>query len=148
MKENELRPPQGAKHNRKRVGRGVGSGHGTYSCRGLKGQNSRSGGGVHPLFEGGQNPLVKRLPYKRGFNNIFRVEYTVVNVDRLNVFPEGTEVTPEQMVSAGIIKNLRKPVKILGEGDLSHQINVKANKFSQTAKSKIEALGGRAEVIA
>ncbi len=148
MKENELRPPQGAKHKRKRVGRGVGSGHGTYSCRGLKGQNSRSGGGVHPLFEGGQNPLVKRLPYKRGFNNIFRVEYTVVNLERLNVFPEGTEITPEQMVSAGIIKNLRKPVKILGEGDLSHQITVKANKFSQTAKSKIEALGGKAEVIA
>ena len=148
MKENELRPPQGAKHKRKRVGRGVGSGHGTYSCRGLKGQNSRSGGGVHPLFEGGQNPLVKRLPYKRGFNNIFRVEYTVVNLERLNVFPEGTKITPEQMVSAGIIKNLRKPVKILGEGDLSHQITVKANKFTQAAKSKIEALGGKAEVIA
>ena len=92
--------------------------------------------------------MVKRLPYKRGFNNIFRVEYTVVNLERLNVFPEGTEITPEQMVSTGIIKNLRKPVKILGEGDLSHQITVKANKFSQTAKIKIEALGGKAEVIA
>lgn len=138
----------GAKHSRKRVGRGVGSGHGTYSCRGLKGQNSRSGGGVHPLFEGGQNPLSKRLPYKRGFNNIFRTEYSVVNVDRLNIFPEGTEVTPETMVSAGIIKGLKKPVKVLGEGELSQKLVVKANKFSETAKSKIEATGGTVEVIA
>lgn len=148
MKQNELRPPMGAKHSRKRVGRGVGSGHGTYSCRGLKGQNSRSGGGVHPLFEGGQNPLSKRLPYKRGFNNIFRTEYSVVNVDRLNIFPEGTEVTPETMVSAGIIKGLKKPVKVLGEGELSQKLVVKANKFSETAKSKIEATGGTVEVIA
>ncbi len=148
MKQNELRPPEGSKHSRKRIGRGVGSGHGTYSCRGLKGQNSRSGGGVHPLFEGGQNPLVKRLPYKRGFNNIFRVEYSVVNLDRLNIFPEGTEVTPEAMVSAGIIKGLKKPVKVLGDGDLNHKLAVKANKFSQSARNKIESLGGTAEVIA
>ena len=148
MKQNELRPPKGSKHNRKRIGRGVGSGHGTYSCRGLKGQNSRSGGGVHPLFEGGQNPLVKRLPYKRGFNNIFRVEYAVVNLDRLDAFPDDTEVTPESLVAAGIIKGLQKPVKILGSGELTHKLVVKANKFSQTAKDKIEASGGRAEVIA
>jgi len=148
LKQNELRPPEGSKHNRKRIGRGVGSGHGTYSCRGLKGQNSRSGGGVHPLFEGGQNPLVKRLPYKRGFNNIFRVEYAVVNLDRLNIFPEGTEVTPEAMVSAGIIKGIKKPVKVLGDGDLNHKLMVKANKFSQAARDKIESLGGTAEVIA
>ncbi|MFC2028096.1 50S ribosomal protein L15 [Chloroflexota bacterium] len=148
MKQNELRPPEGSKHNRKRVGRGIGSGHGTYSCRGLKGQNSRSGGGVHPLFEGGQNPLVKRLPYKRGFNNVFRVEYAVVNLDRLNIFPEGTEVTPEAMVSAGIIKGLKKPVKVLGDGELNQKLVVKANKFSQTARTKIESLGGTAEVIA
>ena len=148
MKQNELHPPKGSKHSRKRIGRGVGSGHGTYSCRGLKGQNSRSGGGVHPLFEGGQNPLVKRLPYKRGFNNIFRVEYAVVNLDRLNVFPEGTEVTPEVMVSAGIIKGLKKPVKVLGDGELSQKLVIKAHKFSQTAKTKIESLGGIAEVIA
>ncbi|NQT73505.1 MAG: 50S ribosomal protein L15 [Chloroflexi bacterium] len=148
MKQNELRPPKGSKHNRKRIGRGVGSGHGTYSCRGLKGQNSRSGGGVHPLFEGGQNPLVKRLPYKRGFNNVFRVEYDVVNLDRLNIFPEGTEVTPEAMVSAGIIKGLKKPVKVLGDGELNQKLVVKANKFSQTARTKIESLGGTAEVIA
>ncbi len=147
MKQNELKPPVGAKHKRKRVGRGVGSGHGTYSCRGLKGQNSRSGGGVHPLFEGGQNPLVKRLPYKRGFNNIFRTEYAIVNLDRLNVFPEGSEVTPEDMVSVGIIKGLRKPVKILGNGDISHRIMVKANKFSEIARKKIEEAGGSVEVI-
>lgn len=148
MKQNELRPPKGSKHDRKRIGRGVGSGHGTYSCRGLKGQNSRSGGGVHPLFEGGQNPLVKRLPYKRGFNNIFRVEYAVVNLDRLNIFQEGTEVTPEDMVSAGIIKGTKKPVKVLGDGELNHKLAIKANKFSQSATNKIESLGGTAEVIA
>ena len=137
----------GSKHKRKRVGRGVGSGHGTYSCRGLKGQKSRSGGGVHPLFEGGQNPLVKRLPYKRGFTNIFRTEYAIVNLDRLNIFPEGAEVTPEEMVSAGIVKGLKKPIKILGEGELEQRLVVKANKFSETARNKIEAVGGRAEVI-
>lgn len=148
MKQNELSPAKGSKHARKRIGRGVGSGHGTYSCRGLKGQKSRSGGGVHPLFEGGQNPLVKRLPYKRGFNNIFRTEYAVVNIDRLSVFSEGTVVTPEEMVSAGIIKGLRKPVKILGDGELSVKLVIKANKFSKTAREKIEASGGTAEVIA
>ena len=147
MKHNELHTPVGSKHKRKRVGRGVGSGHGTYSCRGLKGQKSRSGGGVHPLFEGGQNPLVKRLPYKRGFTNIFRTEYAIVNLDRLNIFPEGAEVTPEEMVSAGIVKGLKKPIKILGEGELEQRLVVKANKFSETARNKIEAVGGRAEVI-
>ncbi len=147
MKQNDLRPPVGAKHRRKRVGRGVGSGHGTYSCRGLKGQKSRSGGGVRPLFEGGQNPLVKRVPYKRGFTNIFRTEYAIVNIGRLNVFPEGVEVTPQELVSAGIVKGLKYPVKVLGQGELAHQLVVKANKFSQTARNKIEAAGGRAEVI-
>lgn len=148
MKANELRPPKGATHKRKKIGRGVGSGHGTYSCRGLKGQNSRSGGGVHPLFEGGQNPLVKRLPYKRGFNNKFRTEYYAVNLTRLNSFADGTEVTPETLISAGIIKNLHKPVKILGQGELTSKITIKANKFSKTATEKIEAAGGTAEVIA
>ncbi|MCL0041178.1 50S ribosomal protein L15 [Dehalococcoidia bacterium] len=147
MKQNELRPPAGSKHKRKRVGRGVGSGHGTYSCRGIKGQKSRSGGGVRPLFEGGQNPLVKRLPHKRGFTNIFRTEYAIVNVDRLNVFPEGAEVTPQELLSAGILKGLRDPIKILGQGELTHQLVVKAKKFSRAAKNKIESAGGRAEVI-
>ena len=148
MRQNDLRPAEGSKHKRKRVGRGVGSGHGVYSCRGLKGQNSRSGGGVHPLFAGGQNPLVKRLPYKRGFNNIFRVDYYTVNVDRLNIFPAGSEVTPQELKDAGIIKNLKKPVKILGNGEITNQLTVKANKFTQTAKQKIESTGGTAEVIA
>lgn len=148
MKQNELHPPVGSKHKRKRVGRGDGSGHGTYSCRGLKGQKSRSGGGVHPLFEGGQNPLVKRLPYKRGFNNVFRTEYAVVNLDRLSIFPDDAEVTPEDMVSAGIVKGLTKPIKILGNGELTHRMVVKAHKFSQAAKNKIEVAGGKAEVIA
>lgn len=147
MKQNELSPSEGSKHKRKRVGRGNGSGHGTYSCRGLKGQKSRSGGGVHPLFEGGQNPLVKRLPYKRGFTNIFKTEYAVVNVDKLSVFPEGAEVTPSDMVSAGIVKSLNKPIKVLGSGELAHRMVVKANKFSKSAKSKIEEAGGQAEVI-
>ncbi|MDY6911000.1 MAG: 50S ribosomal protein L15 [Chloroflexota bacterium] len=147
MKQNELQPPIGSNHKRKRVGRGVGSGHGVYSCRGLKGQNSRSGGGVHPLFEGGQNPLAKRLPYKRGFNNIFRIEYNVVNLSRLDMFPDGAEVTPDAMVSAGIIKGLKKPVKILGDGKIARKLVVKANKFSQVARDKIEAAGGTAEVI-
>ena len=146
MKENELRPPVRSK--RKRVGRGVGSGHGTYSCRGLKGQKSRSGGGVHPLFEGGQTPLVRRLPYKRGFTNIFRTEYAIVNLNRLNIFPNGTEVTPEKLASAGIIKGIKKPIKILGEGELAQELVVQANRFSKTAKDKIEAKGGKAEVIA
>lgn len=147
LKENELSPAPGSKRKRKRIGRGVGSGHGTYACRGLKGQKSRSGGGVHPLFEGGQNPLVKRLPYKRGFHNIFRTEYAVVNLTRLDSFAEGSEVTPELMVSAGIVKGLRKPIKILGDGEITRQLVVKANKFSQAARKKIEAAGGKAEVI-
>ena len=120
---------------------------GTYACRGLKGQKARSGGGVHPLFEGGQTPLVKRLPYKRGFVNAFRTEYAVVNLEKLNIFDNGTEVTPELMVSAGMVKGLKKPIKILGGGELSPKLVVRANKFSQAAKSKIEAAGGRVEEI-
>ncbi|MFA4835410.1 MAG: 50S ribosomal protein L15 [Dehalococcoidia bacterium] len=148
MKQNELHPSLGSTHKRKRVGRGDGSGHGTYSCRGIKGQKARSGGGVHPLFEGGQTPLVRRLPYKRGFNNIFRIEYAVVNVDSLSVFPDGSEVGPDDMVSAGIVKGLKRPIKILGNGTVAQKIVVKANKFSETARKKIEDAGGRAEEIA
>jgi len=103
---------------------------------------------VRPMFEGGQNPLVRRLPYKRGFNNVFRVEYAVVNISKLNVFADGTEITPEHLVSAGIIKGLQNPVKILGDGELSRRLVVKAHKFSLVAKDKIEALGGKAEVVA
>ena len=147
MRQNELNPRPGSKRNRKRIGRGVGSGHGTYSCRGSKGQKSRSGGGVSPRFEGGQTPLVKRLPSKRGFTNIFRTDYALVNLRRLEIFDQGTEVTPERLVAAGLVSSLKRPIKILGDGELQRPLVVKANKFSQAAKKKIEAAGGRAEEI-
>ena len=147
MKQNELSPAPGSKHKRKRVGRGDGSGHGTTSGRGNKGQKSRSGGGVSPRFEGGQNPLMKRLPRKRGFTNIFRIEYAAVNLDRLDVFGEDNEVTPEKLVAAGIVRSLGKPIKVLGNGEVKGRLTVKVNKFSQAARRKIEAAGGRAEEI-
>ena len=147
MRQNELSPVSGSKHSRKRVGRGDGSGHGTYSCRGLKGQKSRAGPGIALRFEGGQTPLVKRLPHKRGFTNIFKIYYTLVKLQRLEVFDQDTEVTPQMLFDAGLIPSLKKPVKILGEGELQRPLVVKANKFSGSAKSKIEAAGGRAEEI-
>ena len=147
MKQNELFPVPGSKKGRKRVGRGDGSGHGTYSGRGCKGQKSRSGGKTTRGFEGGQLPLIRRLPRKRGFVNIFRVEYSVVNIDKLNVFEAGSEVTPEKLVAAGVVKSLRRPVKILAEGDIDRPLVVRANKFSAAAKAKIEAAGGTVEEI-
>jgi large subunit ribosomal protein L15 len=145
VRQDLLSPATGSKKDRKRVGRGNGSGHGTYSGRGCKGQKARTGNNkVRPGFEGGQLPLIKRLPRKRGFNNIFRVEYEEVNLSRLNVFEAGSEVTSDKMVEAGIIKNTRKPVKVLSRGDLKHSITVKADKFSAAAKAKIEAAGGTA----
>ena len=143
MKQNELRPPRGAKHNRKFVGRGDGSGHGTYSGRGCKGQKSRAGGGVRPGFEGGQLPLIKRLPRKRGFTNIFKTEYNVVNIGKLAVFPAGSEVTPEELLRAGLINTTNHPTKILGAGNLRHPLLVSANKFSSSAEKKILAAGGK-----
>lgn len=147
MKQNELFPVPGSKKGRKRVGRGDGSGHGTYSGRGCKGQKSRSGGKTTRGFEGGQLPLIRRLPRKRGFVNIFRVEYSVVNIDKLSVFEAGSEVTPEKLVAAGVVKSLRRPVKILAEGDIDRPLVVRANKFSAAAKAKIEAAGGTVEEI-
>ena len=147
MEQIRLKPPIGAKHKKKRVGRGDGSGHGTYSCRGLKGQKSRSGPGIALRFEGGQTPLVKRLPHKRGFTNIFKIDYALVKLQRLEVFDENTEITPQTLLDAGLIRSLKKPVKILGDGELQHSLVVKANKFSESAKRKIEAAGGRAEEI-
>ncbi len=147
MRENELVPPRGSRHRSKRVGRGRGSGHGTYATRGLKGQKSRSGGGVHPLFEGGQTPLSMRLPKLRGFTNPFRREYAVVNLDRLGNFPEGDTVTPKKLVESRVVKNLKKPIKILGRGDLTYSLVVKAHKFSRTAEEKIRAAGGKVEEI-
>jgi len=145
MKQNELKPPAGAKHRTKRVGRGDGSGHGTYSGRGCKGQKSRSSGGVRLGFEGGQLPLIKRLPEKRGFTNIFKTEYNIVNVSRLAVFPPGTEVTPEKLIEAGLIKTLDRPTKILGNGDIDRPLVVKAHKFSSSAEKKIVTAGGKVE---
>jgi large subunit ribosomal protein L15 len=146
MKLHELTPAPGSRHSRKRLGRGPGSGLGKTSGRGHKGQWARSGGGVRPGFEGGQNPLFRRLP-KRGFTNIHRKEFAVVNVEELNRFEAGTEVTPELLVESGIVKNPRDGIKILGDGDLGVKLTVKANKFSQSAVEKIQAAGGKTEVI-
>jgi large subunit ribosomal protein L15 len=145
MKQNELGSPSGAKHEKKRIGRGDGSGHGTYSGRGCKGQKARSGGGVRLGFEGGQLPLIKRLPRKRGFTNVFKTEYNIVNVGKLAIFPPGTEVTPNELLQAGLIKSSGQPTKILGDGDIQHPLLVKANKFSSSAEKKIVAAGGKVE---
>jgi large subunit ribosomal protein L15 len=147
MKLHELKPAEGSRHTRKRVGRGIGSGLGKTSGRGHKGQNARSGGGVRPGFEGGQTPLYRRLP-KRGFTNApFKKEIVAVNVEKLNKFEAGTVVTPELLVEKKIIKNVKDGVKILGQGELQVALTVKANGFSASAKEKIEAAGGKAEVI-
>jgi len=113
----------------------------------LKGQKARTGYKVRPGFEGGQLPLIKRLPQKRGFFNIFRTEYAIVNVDKLNVFESGSEITPEKLLAAGLVKSLRQPIKILADGEVSQPFVVKANKFSAAAKAKIEAAGGKAEEV-
>ncbi len=148
MKLHDLKPAAGSVKKRKRRGRGDGSGRGTYAGRGRKGQNARSGGGKGPYFEGGQLPMVRRLPQLRGFTNIFRVEYQPVNVVRLaTLFEEGDEVTPQTLRAKGAIRTLRKPVKILGQGDLSFPLYVSAHSFSSTAREKIEAAGGSVEVI-
>ncbi len=147
MRQDELSPPPGSKKNRKRVGRGNGSGHGTYSGRGCKGQKSRSGYRMSRGFEGGQLPLIRRLPRKRGFTNIFRIEYSIVNIDKLNIFEAGSEVTPEKLVAAGVVKSLQHPIKILAEGNIEHSLVVRVNKFSTAAKAKIEAAGGKVEEV-
>jgi len=148
MMLEKLSPALGAKKKRKRVGRGDGSGHGTYSGRGCKGQKSRSGGNkMRPGFEGGQMPLIKRLPEKRGFVNVFKTEYSLVNIGQLSVFEPGSEVTPEKLVAAGIVKSLERPIKILAAGEMAHPLMIKADKFSAAAKAKIEAAGGKAEEV-
>lgn len=146
MRLHDLRPAEGSTKSKKRVGRGTGSGLGTTAGRGMNGQNSRAGGGVRPGFEGGQMPLFRRIP-KRGFNNKFKKEWTIVNVELLNAFDNGTEITPELLMEAGIIKKLNFGIKVLGDGELNKKLVVKANKFTQSAISKIEAAGGKAEVI-
>ena len=146
MKLYQLSPAEGSVRKPKRKGRGPGSGLGKTAGRGHKGQRSRSGGGVRPGFEGGQMPLTRRLP-KRGFTNIFAKVYTEVNVAQLEVFEPDTVVTPELLKEKGIIKKLNDGVKILGEGELNKKLTVKAHKFSKAAQEKIEAAGGKAEVI-
>ena len=143
---NQLKPVEGARHAKKRLGRGIGSGLGKTAGKGTKGQNARSGGGVRPGFEGGQLPLFQRLP-KRGFKSISRVEYKVVNVEQLNVFDNGTVVDVAKLVEAGIVKELNELDKVLGNGKLEKKLTVKANKFSESAKKAIEAAGGSVEVI-
>ena len=143
---HELKPAPGATSAPKRVGRGVGSGLGKTSARGQKGQKSRSGGGKRPGFEGGQMPLVRRLP-KRGFTNIFRKEYAIVNIDALNAFQADAEVTVVELFACGAIGTLNLPVKVLGNGELNVKLTVKAAKFTKSAQEKIEAAGGKAEVV-
>jgi large subunit ribosomal protein L15 len=147
MLAHELRPPKGSKHARKRIGRGNASGHGTYSGRGLKGQKSRSGRKPKIWFEGGQTRLIKRLPRRRGFINIFRKEYSAVNLRDLERFEAGTEVTPELLKQSRVLRSLRRPVKVLAGGELTKSLTVKAHKFSATARERIEAAGGSAVEI-
>ncbi len=147
MRQGELSPAPGSKKSRKRVGRGDGSGHGTYSGRGCNGQKSRSGYKIKPGFEGGQLPLIKRLPRKRGFVNIFRTEYSVINIDKLNLFEPGTEVTSERLVASGLVKSPRQLVKILAKGDINYPLVVEAHRFSAAAKAKIEAAGGKVKEV-
>jgi len=144
---NNLKPPYGAIRKKKRLGRGDGSGHGNTCGRGQKGQKARSGGQVKPYFEGGQMPLYRRLP-KRGFKNIFKEEFAIINIrDLVKKFRENEEVTPEKLLEVGLIKKKNKRIKLLGDGDISFPLLIKVHKISQQARAKIEAAGGRVEVI-
>jgi large subunit ribosomal protein L15 len=147
MKEHELIPSPGATKARKRVGRGDASGHGSYSGKGMKGQKARAGGRVRPGFEGGQNPLIKKLPQKRGFVNPFRVPFEVVNIGELNHFEAGAVVTAESLVAARLLKSAARRLKILGDGEIDRALTVRAHRFSIEAKAKIEAAGGKVEEI-
>ena len=146
MKLHELKPAEGSRKVRNRVGRGIGSGNGKTAGRGHTGQNARSGGGVRLGFEGGQTPLFRRLP-KRGFTNINRKEFAIVNLSTLNRFEDGTEVTPELLLETGVISKLNDGVKVLASGAVEKKLTVKAHKFSSSAKEAIEAAGGSVEVI-
>lgn len=148
MKLHELKPAKGAVKAKRRIGRGTATGQGKTAGRGQDGQWSRSGGGVRPGFEGGQMPLYRRLP-KRGFSNSeFEIRYTTLNIDKLNSFEDGTEVTPEMLKAAGVIRKIEKDgIKILGNGSIEKKLTIRANKFTKSAAEKIEAAGGKAEVI-
>ncbi len=146
MRLHELRPPEGARKAAKRKGRGMASGLGKTSGRGQKGQKARSGSGIRPGFEGGQMPYFQRLP-KRGFTNIHKKRWNIVNLNDLNNFDEGTVVTPDLLLEAGMLKNQSDPLKVLGDGELDRKLEVRAHRFSKQALAKIEAAGGKAEVI-
>ncbi len=148
MKIHDLRPNPGAKKKRKRVGRGISAGQGKTAGRGTKGQGARSGGGKGPYFEGGQLPLARRLPFKRGFTNIRKVYYKPVNLSRLAEFDfDGIEITPEVLVGIGLLKKAHDPVVILGDGEINAPLTVKAHRFSAAAREKIEAAGGSVEIL-
>jgi large subunit ribosomal protein L15 len=147
MKLHDLKPAEGSTHRKRRVGRGISAGQGKTAGRGTKGQRSRTGRGIKPYFEGGQLPLVRRLPHTRGFRNISRVEYQVVNLGILNTkFDAGSEVTPEALLAQGLVNNAER-VKVLGTGDLSKALTIKAHAFSNSAKEKITAAGGTTEQL-
>jgi large subunit ribosomal protein L15 len=146
MELHNLEAPRGAKKKPKRVGRGPGSGHGKTSCRGHNGQRSRSGHSLKRGFEGGQMPLHRRLP-KRGFNNIFKEEFNIINLDDLDRFRDGDVINPQTLFQIGMIKSMSKPLKVLGRGELKHALIIAAHKFSTSARSKIEAAGGKVEVL-
>jgi large subunit ribosomal protein L15 len=143
MKQHELAPPKGSKKKRQRVGRGDASGRGSYSTRGMKGQKSRSGGGVRRGFEGGQLPLVKRMPHLRGFTNIFKIPYSVVNVESLEGFESGSNIGPQDLKLSGLIRSNSPRIKILGEGSITKSLSVSAHSFSKSARTKIEQAGGQ-----
>jgi large subunit ribosomal protein L15 len=147
MDLHDLRPNEGAKKKRKRVGRGIAAGQGKTAGRGTKGQGARSGGGKGAYFEGGQLPLARRLPFKRGFTNIRKIEYQPVNLRSLASFEAGTEVGPELMVAAGFLKKVGEPVVVLGDGEIGVALTVRAHRFSESAKAKIEGAGGRVELL-
>jgi large subunit ribosomal protein L15 len=146
MKLNELKPAEGSRKKEVRVGRGTGSGRGKTSCRGHKGQNARSGGGVRPGFEGGQMPIYRRLP-KRGFKNIWAKQFAEVNIETLNRFDDGAEIDAVALVESGILKNVYDGIRILGKGEITKKLTVRAQGFTKSAVQKIEAAGGKTEVI-
>ncbi len=148
VRQNDLSPDPGSKHRQRRIGRGYGSGRGTTAGRGTKGQKSRAGGNIPPYFEGGQLPLVKRMPSQRGFTNIFKTQYSIINVGRLGIFPSGAEITTAALMEKGLIKSTKFPLKVLSGGAVEIPLIVKAHKFSAAAKAKIEAAGGTTEEIA
>jgi large subunit ribosomal protein L15 len=147
MMEHQLAPAKGARKNRKRIGRGDAAGQGSTAGRGMKGQKSRSGGGPPIWFEGGQLPLIKGLPMKRGFHNKFKTYYSLVKLSTLDTFEAGERITPELLLERGFLRNLNLPVKVLGDGEITKAVTVVAAKFSQSAKDKIEAAKGTAEEI-